>query len=92
MKFPGEERFLIETYLRSLILFDFMEQPSGCLVTPIKNCSACNMVILDGGHTAASSAAPPRVHHGQGHLGHAGGWISGNREERQGAARPTFVV
>ena len=33
-----------------------------------------------------------RVHHGQGRLGHAGGWISGNLEERQVAVRPTFVV
>ena len=32
------------------------------------------------------------VHHGQGHLGHAGGWISGNQGERQGAVRPTYVV
>ena len=32
------------------------------------------------------------AHHGQGRLGHAGGWISGNLEERQGAVRPTFVV
>ena len=32
------------------------------------------------------------VHHGQGRLGHAGGWISGNLEERQGTVRPTFVV
>ena len=28
-----------------------------------------------------------RVHHGQGRLGHAGSWISGNREERQGTVR-----
>ena len=33
-----------------------------------------------------------RVHHGQGRLGHAGGWISGNQGERQGAVRPTYVV
>ena len=32
------------------------------------------------------------VHHGQGRLGHAGGWISGNQGERQGAVRPTYVV
>ena len=36
MKFPGEERFLIETYLRSLILFDFMEQPSVLWNSPQK--------------------------------------------------------
>ena len=28
MKFPGEERSLIKTYLRSLIKTDFIEQPS----------------------------------------------------------------
>ena len=33
-----------------------------------------------------------QVHHGQGRLGHAGGWISGNLGERQGAVRLTFVV
>ena len=33
-----------------------------------------------------------RVHHGQGRLGHAGGWISGNQGEPQGAVRPTYVV
>ena len=32
------------------------------------------------------------VHHGQGRLGHAGGWISGNQGERQGAVRPTSIV
>ena len=48
--------------------------------------------VRHGGHLAASSPAPPRVHHGQGRLGHAGGWISGNPEERQGAVRSTYVV
>ena len=33
-----------------------------------------------------------QVHHGQGRLGLAGGWISGNQEERQEAVRPTYVV
>ena len=31
------------------------------------------------------------VHHGQGRLGHAGGWKSGKLEERQGAVRPTYA-
>ena len=33
-----------------------------------------------------------QVHHGQGRLGQAGGWISENLGERQGAVRFTFVV
>ena len=41
---------------------------------------------------AASVQPRLRVHHGQGRLGHAEGWISGNLEERQGAVRPTYVV
>ena len=48
--------------------------------------------VQDGGRPAASSPAPPRVHHHQGRLGHSWGWISGNLEERQCAVRPTIVV
>ena len=61
---------------------------TGCRVTPIKNCSACDM-----GVTRQPVVQPRlRVHHGQGRLGHAEGWITGNLEERQGAVRPTYVV
>ena len=57
-----------------------------------------HVVILDGNYNTWGVTWQPvvqphlRVHHGQGRLGHAGGWISGNPEERQGAVRSTYVV
>ena len=59
---------------------------------------APRVVILDeelqqGGVPWQPVVQPPLdVHHGQGRLGHAGGWISGNQEESQEAVRPTYVV
>ena len=61
-------------------------------------CDTPHVVILDGNYNTWGVTWQPvvqphlLVHHGQGRLGHAGGWISGNLEERQGAVRPTFVV
>ena len=49
-----------------------------------------HVVILDGNYNTWGVTWQPvvqprlRVHHGQGRLGHAGGWISGNLEERLG--------
>ena len=46
MKFPGEERSLIKTYLSSLIKTDFMEQPSAIFV--IKATTDVNHYLQDG--------------------------------------------
>ena len=55
-------------------------------------CDTPHAVILMGVTWQPVVQLHLQVYHGQGCLGQAGGWISENLGERQGAVRFTFVV